>query len=130
MDSKTTTNRERRFLSLRLLIAVGGLHRRPSILLEIVCALVLFGFAGTAPAADRSAIVDGYKVVHVYPHDTSAFTQGLIYLDGFLYEGTGLNGKSQIRMVDLKSGKVLQHYDLPKQYFGEDLLTGEAPWWS
>ena len=123
MDSKTTTNREPRFLSLRLLIAVGGLHRRPSILLQIVCALVLFGFAGTAPAADRSAIVDGYKVVHVYPHDTSAFTQGLIYLDGFLYEGTGLNGKSQIRMVDLKSGKVLQHYDLPKQYFGEGLAN-------
>ncbi len=123
MDSKTTTNREPRFLPLRLLIAAGGLHRRPSILLQIVCCLVLFGFAGTAPAADRSAIVDGYKVVHVYPHDTSAFTQGLIYLDGFLYEGTGLKGKSEIRMVDLKSGKVQQHYNLPNQYFGEGLTN-------
>jgi glutamine cyclotransferase len=123
MNSKTTTNREPRFFSLRLLIAAGGLRRRSSILLQILCALVLFGFAGTALAADRSAIVDGYKVVHVYPHDTSAFTQGLIYLDGFLYEGTGLKGKSEIRMVDLKSGKVQQHYDLPNQYFGEGLTN-------
>ena len=95
-------------MSLRLLIAA-------------VC--VLFGFAGTAPAADRSAIVDGYKVIHVYPHDTSAFTQGLIYLDGFLYEGTGLKGKSEIRMVDLETGKVLQHYNLPNRYFGEGLTN-------
>ena len=79
--------------------------------------------AGIAPAADHSAIVDGYKVIHVYPHDSSAFTQGLIYLDGFLYEGTGLKGQSSLRMVDLETGKVLQHYELPSQYFGEGLTN-------
>jgi glutamine cyclotransferase len=84
---------------------------------------VLLGSARPAPTADRSAIVDGYKVIHAYPHDTSAFTQGLIYLDGYLYEGTGLKGKSQIRMVDLESGKVLQHYNLPSRFFGEGITN-------
>jgi len=64
---------------------------------------------------------DGFKVVHTYPHDPDAFTQGLIYVDGHLYESTGRNGKSSIRMVDLANGKVLQHYDLATQYFGEGL---------
>ena len=49
-----------------------------------------------------------YRVVHVYPHDPQAFTQGLVYLDGFLYEGTGLNGRSTIRKVRLDNGEVLQ----------------------
>ena len=72
----------------------------------------------TAPAAEH---VDGYAVVHVYPHDPKAFTQGLIYVDGHLYEGTGLNGRSSVRMVDLATGRVLQKYDLPAEYFGEGL---------
>ena len=63
----------------------------------------------------------GYHIVHVYPHDPHAFTQGLIYVDGHLYESTGLNGKSSLRMVDLATGRVLQKYELPPQYFGEGL---------
>lgn len=59
--------------------------------------------------------------MHTYPNDASAFTQGLVYVDGMLYEGTGLNGRSSIRMVDLKSGRVLQEHDLPNNYFGEGL---------
>lgn len=62
-----------------------------------------------------------YKVVNVYPHDPNAFTQGLIYLNGFLYEGTGLNGRSSIRKVKLETGAVLQEKDIPSQYFGEGL---------
>jgi len=65
--------------------------------------------------------VHGYRVVHVYPHDPSAFTQGLIWVDGHLYESTGLNGTSSIRSVDLSTGKVLRNYDLPREYFGEGL---------
>lgn len=65
--------------------------------------------------------VEGYRVIHVYPHDPTAFTQGLVYADGMLYEGTGLRGRSSIRMVDLKTGKVLQEHKLPSQYFGEGL---------
>ena len=63
----------------------------------------------------------GYQIVHIYPHDSDAFTQGLVYIDGHLYESAGQNGKSSIRMVGLPTGKVLQHYDLPAEYFGEGL---------
>ena len=50
----------------------------------------------------------GYQIVRVYPHDRDAFTQGLQFVDGVLYEGTGLNGRSSIRKVELDTGKVLQ----------------------
>jgi len=79
-------------------------------------------FAGPAQA-QKAIRTDGYQVVHIYPHDSDAFTQGLIYLDGHLYESTGRNGKSSIRMVDLYSGKVLQRYDLATKYFGEGLTN-------
>jgi glutaminyl-peptide cyclotransferase len=85
----------------------------------LLCGLLLSLAEGVVWAA--SAPVEGYKVVHVYPHDPDAFTQGLIYLNGFLYEGTGLNGRSSIRMADLTTGKVLQRYELPSQFFGEGL---------
>jgi glutaminyl-peptide cyclotransferase len=65
--------------------------------------------------------VFGYRVVRVYPHDSAAFTQGLQYVDGFLYEGTGLNGRSSIRKVELESGKVVQRRALSKAYFGEGI---------
>lgn len=62
-----------------------------------------------------------YEIVHTYKHDPGAFTQGLIYLNGFLYEGTGLNGKSFVRKVKLETGEVLQQIAVPSQYFGEGL---------
>jgi len=60
-----------------------------------------------------------YRVVNVYPHDRSAFTQGLVFEDGFLYEGTGLYGRSTLRKVDLESGEVLRLHELPDHFFGE-----------
>src|SRR5260370_40734831 len=76
-----------------------------------------------APIADaaRPAGADSYEILHVYPHDPNAFTQGLVYVDGKLYESTGLNGRSSLRMVDISSGRILQRYDLPMEYFGEGL---------
>src|SRR5205823_100646 len=65
----------------------------------------------------------GYQIVRVYPHDREAFTQGLQYVDGVLYEGTGLNGRSSIRRVELETGKVLQKRDVPSQYFGEGITV-------
>ena len=59
-------------------------------------------------AAARPVPTFGYQVVRSYPHDREAFTQGLIYRDGVLYEGTGLNGRSGIRKVKLETGEVLQ----------------------
>src|SRR5258708_12921709 len=62
-----------------------------------------------------------FKVIHTFPHDSTAFTQGLVYRDGFLYEGTGLNGKSSLRKVELNTGKVLRRVDLEPQFFGEGI---------
>jgi glutamine cyclotransferase len=64
--------------------------------------------AGFGPAQFKRAPVSGYEVVRTYPHDPKAFTQGLFYLDGFLYEGTGMNGESSIRKVRLENGEVVQ----------------------
>ena len=65
--------------------------------------------------------VYGYRIIHAYPHDPIAFTQGLIYDGGYLYEGTGLHGQSSLRKVELKTGKVLQTVPLPDPYFGEGI---------
>lgn len=62
-----------------------------------------------------------FKVIHSYPHDPQAFTQGIFYKDGFLYEGTGLNGRSSLRKVRLETGEVVQKVDLPERYFGEGI---------
>lgn len=60
-----------------------------------------------------------YEIVNTFKHDSKAFTQGLFYNNGFLYEGTGQLGRSSIRKVELESGKVLQQYNLPTDSFGE-----------
>ena len=90
---------------------------RPAFLFALLLCAVAACTAAQAPAPDP----DAYQIVHVYPHDSQAFTQGLIFVDGHLYESTGLNGRSSLRMEDLSTGQVLQHYDLPAQYFGEGL---------
>ena len=67
----------------------------------------------------------GFSVVNTYPHDAHAYTQGLEFHDGFLYESTGQNGQSSLRKVDLKTGKVLKKIDLPEKYFGEGMTFVE-----
>jgi len=62
-----------------------------------------------------------YKVMKVYPHDPKAFTQGLLFDNGFLYESTGLKGESQVRKVNLQTGEPVQVFNLPTEYFGEGL---------
>src|SRR3974377_258766 len=69
----------------------------------------------------RSAPRQSYVVVRTFPHDKAAFTQGLEYVDGFLYEGTGLNGRSSIRKVKLETGEVVQQRAVPQEYFGEGI---------
>src|SRR3954454_21332194 len=64
-----------------------------------------------------------FQIVHSYPHDRLAFTEGLFYLDGTLYESTGLEGQSSLRRVRLESGEILQKYDLPPAYFGEGIVN-------
>jgi len=62
-----------------------------------------------------------YSIVNVYPHDKNAFTQGLVFENGVLYESTGLYGNSTLRRVELETGKILQLYALPNQFFGEGI---------
>ena len=90
----------------------------PALIAPLLLALSL-------PAcASRAAVpVYGYRVVHSYPHDTSAYTEGLFYRDGFLYESTGNVGASTIRKVDLATGQVLQQRELPPPDYGEGIVA-------
>lgn len=76
--------------------------------------------------ADATAPVFGYSVQHAYPHDPDAFTQGLEYLGGYLYEGTGLNGRSSIRKVQLETGKVVRQRAVPSVHFGEGITIWKS----
>lgn len=60
-----------------------------------------------------------FKIIRTFPHDPSAFTQGLAFRNGFFYEGTGLNGRSSLRKVRMETGEVLQRIDLAPEFFGE-----------
>ena len=73
--------------------------------------------------ANGAVPVYGYDIVHIYPHDPSAFTEGLFYLNGYLYESTGLEQHSSIRKVRLETGEVVQKRDVPAQYFGEGIVN-------
>jgi len=64
-----------------------------------------------------------YSIINVYPHDKNAFTQGLVFVNGVLYESTGLYGNSSLRSVELETGNILQLYALPNQYFGEGITV-------
>ena len=79
--------------------------------------------AACGPASQASVPEYGYEVVHTYHHDPLAFTQGLVYLDGVFYEGTGLEEQSSIRKVKVETGEVLQKRDVPGQYFGEGIVV-------
>ena len=72
------------------------------------------------PAASRAPVYT-YRIVHTYPHDADAFTQGLEYAGGFLYEGTGLNGRSSIRKVKFETGDVVQQRRVGREHFGEGI---------
>ena len=75
----------------------------------------------TQPTISYPVPVVGYRIVNTYPHDPRAFTQGLVFADDALYEGTGLRGPSSLRKVDLKTGNILQVRQLPARFFGEGI---------
>jgi len=72
---------------------------------------------------DGPAPIWRHDVVRAYPHDPEAFTQGLVYRDGFLYESTGLNGRSSLRRVALETGRVVQRQSVDRRYFAEGLAS-------
>ena len=89
-------------------------------LLATITMAMSFMFVPQIPNGTNLPVF-GYQVVRAYPHDPTAFTQGLQFVDGILYEGTGLNGRSSIRKVKLETGEVLERRDVPSQYFGEGI---------
>jgi glutaminyl-peptide cyclotransferase len=91
---------------------------------RLACIAWAFAFAPLSGVhAQVSVPIYGYQVVHTYPHDTQAFTEGLFYLNGFLYESTGLERQSSIRKVRLETGEVVQKIEVPPQYFGEGIVN-------
>lgn len=91
----------------------------------LVAALLagLCEFAFGSHATRGTIPVYGFEVARVFPHDPSAFTQGLEYRGGFVYEGTGLHGRSTLRKEELETGKILEELTLPEQYFGEGITV-------
>src|SRR5687767_3880294 len=96
----------------------------------LLCLTVLAGCNGdpVAPAPAPNAPVPkyGYQIVNIYPHDSNAFTQGLILVDGKLLESTGQEGSSSLRSVELATGKILKKVDVPVPYFAEGMTVLNA----
>jgi glutamine cyclotransferase len=109
-------------------------HRESFIILFLLLAVLGINSCSSTPeyengkypahsAKPQAVPVYSYKIDNTYPHDNGAFTQGLVFANDVIYEGTGLYGKSSLRKLDLETGKVLQSYELPAQYFGEGITV-------
>ncbi len=94
-------------LNLRATAYKEGLHQTASISVKLKSNLIPKNYS--------------YKVIKTFPHDPDAYTQGLFYKDGFLYEGTGQKGASSIRKVEPETGKILQSVNLEEKHFGEGI---------
>ncbi len=97
------------------------MRRRETVSLIIIIAFIaLYAYQTyfTEPELEPSYT---YQVVNKYPHDPTAFTQGLIYHDGVFYEGTGLRGESSLRIIEPETGEIIKHINLPPEYFGEGI---------
>lgn len=109
ITSRCSPDRRRRILPSVILLAGS--------LLSTGCATL----SGSEPEPATGTIWYDAEIVNSFPHDPEAFTQGLIFLDGYLYESTGRRGESTLRKVDLQTGEVIQKIDLDESYFGEGL---------
>lgn len=97
------------FWSLTLVLAI------------LAIAYLLKPILKSKPTLNNKPLNYTYKIVNQYPHDPEAFTQGLIFADGYLYESTGLYGKSSLRNIDLKTGNILREIKLAPNVFGEGI---------
>jgi glutamine cyclotransferase len=95
-----------------------------ALVLSLICIAGLTEAGAQPPTITPVAPIGDYTVVTRYPHDVTAFTEGLVYIDGQLYEGTGLQQQSQLRLVDLVTGKVLESHTLSDtDEFGEGIVV-------
>lgn len=95
------------------------------ILKPLLCIALWLCAGGVLLSAEKPAppVRYSYEIINTYPHDPEAFTQGLIYLDGFFYESTGLYGRSSLRQVNPEDGTVIKQVNLPKNYFAEGMTV-------
>ena len=106
-----------RLLLVALLFVGGCTPRQP------IAAAPSATAPATPPIQVRQSQVKplDWSIVRAFPHDSSSFTEGLLWHDGALYESTGMEGQSKLRRVDLQSGEPIKNVNLPAQYFGEGL---------
>jgi glutamine cyclotransferase len=108
----------------------GKKMNRPRVLICIAAAtvlavgLIIFIASNDTPVNAPPRLYT-YQIINTYPHDELAFTEGLVFDNGALYESTGLYGESTLRRVDLETGHILQLYTLPDQFFGEGITIFE-----
>ncbi len=116
MNNKQAASREkkpvRRWIARIAVLAAVGLA---FCFVSLICAC--------PPPLPSDVPIYTYEVMDRYPHDSTAWTQGLIYQDGVLYESTGLKGSSSLRRVDLATGKVLQSHALDSEWFAEGITA-------
>lgn len=92
----------------------------------MLCVLMLAACGGSSPTSkpktDPIAVnTAGFEVVNTFRHDANAFTQGLVFRDGFLFESTGQYGESTLRKVELTTGRILKSYSVPEDFFAEGM---------
>lgn len=110
-------------INLYLFNLTGIYAHQPAGLL-VLPLLILMGTAGCAHVSETlnaEHVFYDFEIANTYPHDPDAFTQGLLLLDGYLYESTGLRGRSSLRKVELETGKIIKIHELDSEYFGEGL---------
>jgi glutaminyl-peptide cyclotransferase len=106
----------------RIEITMKSRAARGALVLALAAGPSWLAASGVPQLPTQKAVpVDTFRVVKTYPHDVTAYTQGLIYRDGFLFESTGLNGQSTLRKVKLETGEVVQQHRLHSAYFAEGL---------
>ncbi len=86
-----------------------------------LCLFFVSFFTFSVASAQEDVPRFGYKVLQTYPHNINSFTQGLVFRDGYLFEGTGKNGESSLSQLNLEDGSVLQSTALNRRYFGEGI---------
>jgi glutaminyl-peptide cyclotransferase len=97
--------------------------RRTLMSAGVTGALAMWLSTGTTAPQGGGPALYGYRIVNTFPHDATAFTQGLLYLEGFLYESAGLYGQSTLRKVRLETGEILQQRAVDPKCFAEGLAS-------
>ena len=109
--------------SFKSLVIIGVLLLQVMFLSSFTDCSKIPTLVGVASSSLKSVPVYTYKIVNTYAHDHRGFTQGLVFEDGFLYEGTGLHAQSSLRRVALATGEILQLHRLPAHFFGEGITV-------